>query len=97
MCLQDDAPPGCWDKLKWITCNTAHRRTVGSPGSEGKVYIRCYNDIPLYDLDMIMPGSKPNPKVLDALIVLVPLLGGLGTSIYKIVSVRFCFAVAWSS
>jgi Protein of unknown function (DUF3754) len=85
---QDDAPEGCWSKLKWLTCNTAHRRTIGSPDSEGKVYVRCYNDIPLADLDMMFPGSKPNPKLLDALIVLVPFLAGFGSGIYKIVSVR---------
>ena len=85
--MQDDAPEGCFSKLKWYFGLVRHRRAVGSPESEGKVYVRCYDNIPLADLDMMMPGSKPNPKVLDVLIVLVPFLGGLGTALWKIVGI----------
>ena len=39
-----------------MTCNVARRRVVGTPESEGKVYVRCYNDIAMFDMDMLMPG-----------------------------------------
>lgn len=81
---KDDAPVGCTDKLEWTMINTAKRKAVGPEGSEGKVFVRVYDSIPLYDIDMLWPASSPNPTLLDALIVLVPLAIGLGTSIYKI-------------
>lgn len=92
--MQDDAPDGLFSKLSWIFCNKVHRRTIGSPASEGKVFLRCYNDIPLYDLDMLMPGSTPNPKFIHALMVLVPFFAGFGAGIYKIVDVRLSVSCA---
>ena len=92
---QNDAPEGCCSKLKWTACNKAHRRAVGAADSEGKVFLRCYDNIPLYDLDMLMPGSSPNPQIFDALLVFVPLIAGLCTSIYKIVDVRAPRPLRW--
>jgi hypothetical protein len=89
MLLQDDAPKGLCDKLEWMACNKAKRRAIGPPDSEGKVYVRCYNNIPINDLDMLMPGSSPNPTLFDVLFIVVPFLGGFGAAIYKIITVCF--------
>jgi hypothetical protein len=70
-----------------MVCSKAKRRAIGPPESEGKVYIRCYNHIPINDLDMLMPGSSPNPTWFDFFLVVVPFLGGFGAAVYKIVSV----------
>lgn len=92
LAVQDDAPEGLCSKFTWFLSNTAHRRTVGNPSSEGKVYIRCYNGIYKHDMDMLLPGSKPNPAWMDILFVVVPFLAGFGAAIYKIVSVR-CYKI----
>jgi hypothetical protein len=57
------------------------------------VYIRCYSGIYKHDLDMLLPGSKPNPSCQDVLFVAVPFLAGFGAAIYKIISVR-CSGIA---
>lgn len=51
-------------------------------------HLQIYNDVPLYDSDMLWPGAAPIPKLLDSVLVLVPFLVGFGTSIYKIWTVR---------
>ena len=90
MGVQDDAPEGLCSKLSWIACNKVHRRAVGSKNSEGKVFLRCYHEIPLYDLDMLMPGASPNPKLFDLALVGIPFLFGFGVGVYKVYEVRPC-------
>ena len=47
-----------------------------------------FNSIPTADLDMLWPETKPNPTAVDVLWVVVPMLIGLCTSVYKIFEVR---------
>lgn len=86
--LQEDAPDNCCSKLCWRACNEARRRAVGPAGSEGKVFLHAYNAIDLPDMDMLWPASKPNPTFFDVVSILVPLLVALGSSLWKLISVR---------
>eukprot|EP00892_Ulva_mutabilis_P009104 jgi/Ulvmu1/6566/UM003_0203.1 len=81
----EDAPEGLCSRLCWRASNEARRRAVGPAGSEGKVFLHAYNSISLPDMDMLWPGSKPNPTFFDVVSIFVPLLVGLGSSIWKIV------------
>lgn len=86
--VQEDAPDNCCSRLCWWACNSARRRAVGPPGSEGKVFMHAYNAIALPDMDMLWPASKPNPTFMDVVSIMIPLLVALGSSLWKLIGVR---------
>jgi len=49
------------------------------------IYIKLFKNIPRTDLEMLFPNTVPQMKLLDKLRVMMPLIGGTGTTLIKIV------------
>jgi hypothetical protein len=52
---------------------------------EDKLYIKLFKNVPTVDLEMIFPNIKVLIKTFDKLMIIVPLLSGIGTTIYNII------------
>lgn len=50
-----------------------------------KVYIKLFKNVPAVDLEMIFPEAEIKIKPLDRAKVIIPLVAGIGTTVYKII------------
>ncbi|HOJ64366.1 MAG TPA: DUF3754 domain-containing protein [Spirochaetota bacterium] len=53
--------------------------------SYDKVYIKLFKNVPAVDLEMLFPNTKIMIKPLDKMLIILPLIAGISTTIYKVV------------
>lgn len=49
-----------------------------------KLYLKLFKNVPAVDLEMIFPNTKILINIFDKLMIILPLICGIGTTVYKI-------------
>jgi hypothetical protein len=49
-----------------------------------KIYMKIFKNVPTVDLEMLFPNTKVFIKLFDKLMIIVPLIAGIGTTIFNI-------------
>jgi hypothetical protein len=62
-----------------------HRRLSRNVHTD-RLYLRVYKDIPKMDLEMLIPGARPQMRLWDKANIGVPMIGGLGAVLVKVVA-----------
>ncbi len=50
-----------------------------------KIYIKLFKNVPVVDLEMLFPNTKIVIKTIDKMLIILPLVAGIATTIYKII------------
>ena len=66
---------------------------IGGEGMCDRVYLRMFKNIPKADVDMLLPGTKIQFGWFDHTKILVPSLGGLGMTLWKLARLVLLVAV----
>lgn len=56
------------------------------------VHLRLFKNVPKQDVDMLLPGTRVRISWIDGTRILVPTLGGIGVTIWKIAKIALLFA-----
>ncbi len=70
---------------------------IEGEGQADRYYLRMFKNIPKADVDMLLPGTKIRFGWFDHTKILIPSLGGLGVSLWKIVRIVLLVAVITTS
>jgi hypothetical protein len=66
---------------------------VSGEGESDRLYLRMFKNIPKADVDMLLPGTTVRIGWLDRTKILVPSLGGIGMSLWKVARLVLLVAV----
>jgi len=66
---------------------------IEGEGQADRLYLRMFKNIPKADVDMLLPGSKIRFGWFDHTKILVPSLGGIGMTLWKLVRLVLFLAV----
>jgi len=68
-----------------MTSELNAKEKISKSLTPGKVYLKYFRNIPKLDLEMIFPDPKPKMKLLTKVGVWLPLIGGVGVLLKKVV------------